>query len=46
MSFKNFLEECLKEEVAANCMGGGQIATFDPVLFKKIVKRNSKKSGQ
>lgn len=46
IKFKAFLEEMLKEEVAANCMGGGQVATFDPVLFKKVLRRNTKKSGQ
>lgn len=46
ITFAKYLEEILKEEVAANCMGSGQIATFDPVMFKKILRRNQTKTGK
>jgi len=38
----------LEEEVAANCIGGGQIATFDPVMKiqKSIQRRKDAKTGK
>lgn len=46
-SFIQYLES-LKEDVAANCMGGGQVATFDPVMKikKSIQRRKAQKTGQ
>lgn len=46
ISFKQFVVELMKEDVAANCMGSGQIATFDPVMFKKIIKRKQLTTGK
>lgn len=46
-SFIQYLES-LKEDVPANCMGGGQIATFDPVMKikKAIQRRKDAKTGK
>jgi hypothetical protein len=35
-TFKQFMKE---SEVPVNSMGSGSIATFDPLLLKKIIRR-------